>query len=102
MLPTVSSHFCCSIYMVWLLRLEHVTFCLQIFVQRSWTSVRVMSVEKRTELFKCVANDDLQKRRPFKECFKISKDLNLTLEQVSFDLHFDANLTSYGGICCRC
>lgn len=54
----------------------------EIFVQRSWTSVRVMSVEQRTELLKRVANDDLQKRMPFKECVKIAKDLNLTLEQV--------------------
>lgn len=54
----------------------------EIFVQRSWTSVRVMSVEQRTELLKRVANDDLEKRMSFKECVKIAKDLNLTLEQV--------------------
>lgn len=54
----------------------------EIFVQRSWTSVRVMSVGQRTELLKRVANDDLEKRMSFKECVKIAKDLNLTLEQV--------------------
>ncbi|XP_057830258.2 uncharacterized protein LOC131041249 isoform X1 [Cryptomeria japonica] len=54
----------------------------EIFLQRSWTSVRVMTVDQRTELLKRVANDDLEKRMSFKECVKISKDLNLTLEQV--------------------
>ncbi|KAH9323304.1 hypothetical protein KI387_017943, partial [Taxus chinensis] len=54
----------------------------EIFLQRSWTSVRVMSVDQRTELLKRVANDDLEKRMSFKECVKIAKDLNLTLEQV--------------------
>eukprot|EP01018_Ginkgo_biloba_P011372 Gb_30476 [translate_table: standard] len=69
----------------------------EIFVQRSWTSVRVMTVDQRTELLKRVANDDLEKRMSFKECVKIAKDLNLTLEQVlrvSYEKNRKARLLS--------
>lgn len=56
---------------------------IQVFSSRSWASVRVMTVEQRVELFKCMAHDNPQKKIPFNECIKIAKELNLTLEQVS-------------------
>ncbi|CAN1162161.1 hypothetical protein LINPERPRIM_LOCUS1322 [Linum perenne] len=52
--------------------------------QRSWTSARVISAEKRAELLKRIVNDSMN-RIPYKECEKIAMDLNLTLQQV---LHF--------------
>ncbi|KAH7653358.1 B-block binding subunit of TFIIIC domain-containing protein [Dioscorea alata] len=54
----------------------------EVFSSRSWASVRVMTVEQRVELFKCMAHDNPQKKIPFNECIKIAKELNLTLEQV--------------------
>ncbi|XP_077214427.1 uncharacterized protein LOC143849324 isoform X2 [Tasmannia lanceolata] len=54
----------------------------EVFLSRSWASVRVMTAHQRTELLKRVANDDPGKKIPFKECLKIARDLNLTLEQV--------------------
>ncbi|KAK2965595.1 hypothetical protein RJ640_008436, partial [Escallonia rubra] len=53
-----------------------------IFLFRSWASVRVMTADQRAELLKRVVDDDAGKKLSFKECEKIAKDLNLTLEQV--------------------
>ncbi|XP_049935440.1 uncharacterized protein LOC116260035 isoform X2 [Nymphaea colorata] len=52
------------------------------FNYRSWSSVRVMTSEQRAELLKRISNDEPEKRIPFKDCVKIARDLNLTLEQV--------------------
>ena len=52
---------------------------LQVFVYRSWASV--MTADQRAELQSRIAKDNHEKL-PFKECEKIAKDLNLTLEQV--------------------
>eukprot|EP00252_Welwitschia_mirabilis_P006392 TRINITY_DN17273_c0_g1_i1.p1 TRINITY_DN17273_c0_g1~~TRINITY_DN17273_c0_g1_i1.p1 ORF type:complete len:1948 (+),score=400.33 TRINITY_DN17273_c0_g1_i1:193-6036(+) len=54
----------------------------EIFLQRSWTSLRVMSVEQREELLKRIEYDNLEKRLTARDCDKIAKDLNLSLEQV--------------------
>ncbi|CAK9179892.1 unnamed protein product [Ilex paraguariensis] len=54
----------------------------EVFLFRSWASVRVMTADQRAELLKCIVNDGPNKKLSFKECEKIAKDLNLTLEQV--------------------
>ncbi|XP_052182207.1 uncharacterized protein LOC127794928 isoform X2 [Diospyros lotus] len=54
----------------------------EVFLSRSWASVRVMTAEQRAELLKRVFSDDPNKKFSFKDCEKIAKDLNLTLEQV--------------------
>lgn len=41
-----------------------------------------MTAEQRAELLKRIVNEDSNKKLSFKECEKIAKDLNLTLEQV--------------------
>lgn len=57
---------------------------LQLFLNRSWTSVRVMTTEQRIELLERVSNGDSDKKIALKDCVKIAKDLNLSLEQVVF------------------
>ena len=47
-----------------------------------------MTAHQRTELFKLVASDDLDKKISYKKCEKIAENLNLTLEQVCFVLAF--------------
>ena len=42
-----------------------------------------MTAEQRAELLKRVAKDDLGEKISYRDCEKIAKDLNLTLEQVS-------------------
>ncbi|KAD2021891.1 hypothetical protein E3N88_42009 [Mikania micrantha] len=54
----------------------------EVFLSRSWTSVRVMTAHQRSELFKLVANEDTNKKISFKKCEKIAENLNLTLQQV--------------------
>ncbi|XP_062008741.1 uncharacterized protein LOC133725476 isoform X1 [Rosa rugosa] len=49
---------------------------------RSWTKLGVMTAAQRDELLKRVVKDDPSEKLSFKECGKIAKDLNLTLEQV--------------------
>lgn len=61
-------------------------FISQVFLFRSWASVRVMTAEQRAELIKRVVQDELSEKLSYKDCEKIAKDLNLTLEQVSFRL----------------
>ncbi|KAL5579539.1 hypothetical protein UlMin_011981 [Ulmus minor] len=54
----------------------------EVFRNRSWASVRVMTADQRAELLKLVMKDDRTGKLSFKECGKIAKDLNLSLEQV--------------------
>ncbi|KAK9071149.1 hypothetical protein SSX86_009717 [Deinandra increscens subsp. villosa] len=54
----------------------------EVFLSRSWASVRVMTAHQRDELFKIVATEDVDKKISFKKCEKIAENLNLTLEQV--------------------
>lgn len=42
-----------------------------------------MTAAQRDELLKRVVKEDPSKKLSFKECGKIAKDLNLTLEQVN-------------------
>lgn len=41
-----------------------------------------MTADQRAELLKRIFNDNKNQKLPFRECEKIAKDLNLTLEQV--------------------
>ena len=54
----------------------------QIFIARSWTSIRVMNSEQNRKLVERLAAFAPKKKVPFVECVKISKELDLTLEQV--------------------
>ncbi|XP_057737936.1 uncharacterized protein LOC130955151 [Arachis stenosperma] len=54
----------------------------EVFRFRSWASTRLMTAEQRDALLKHVAKDDLGERISYRDCEKIAKDLNLTLEQV--------------------
>ncbi|KAL4560086.1 hypothetical protein LXL04_032234 [Taraxacum kok-saghyz] len=54
----------------------------EVFLSRSWSSVRVMTAHQRAELVKLVAGDDSNKKISYKNSEKIAEDLNLTLEQV--------------------
>ncbi|XAR49896.1 hypothetical protein NMG60_11004070 [Bertholletia excelsa] len=54
----------------------------EVFLSRSWASVRVMTADQHAELLKRIVNDDPLKKLSFEECEEIAKDLNLTLEQV--------------------
>ncbi|URD86352.1 hypothetical protein MUK42_27492 [Musa troglodytarum] len=53
-----------------------------VFHTRSWTSVRVMNTEQRIELLKRVNNVDPRKKISFKDCIRIARELDLTVEQV--------------------
>ncbi|XP_042430640.1 uncharacterized protein LOC122017169 [Zingiber officinale] len=52
------------------------------FQTRSWTSLRVMTAEQRTELLNRLNTVDSKKKISFKECIRIARELNLTVEQV--------------------
>ncbi|KAL5757388.1 hypothetical protein ACOSP7_019999 [Xanthoceras sorbifolium] len=54
----------------------------EVFIYRSWGAVRVMTADQRAELMRRIVKDNIHEKLPFKECEKIAKDLNLTLEQV--------------------
>ncbi|KAK6911874.1 B-block binding subunit of TFIIIC, partial [Dillenia turbinata] len=54
----------------------------EVFLFRSWASVRVMTADQRAELLKRVVKDDSSKKLSFRQCEEIAEDLNLTLEQV--------------------
>ena len=58
----------------------------QVFLFRSWASVRVMTADQRDELLKRVMKDDQSGKLSFKDCGRIAKELNLSLEQVNFIL----------------
>ena len=60
-------------------------FSPQTFLFRSWASTRVMTAEQRAALLDLVARRDLREKLSYRECGKIAKDLNLTLEQVICD-----------------
>lgn len=53
------------------------------FSSASWASLRVMTADQRAELLKRVVKDDLSEKLSYKQCAKIAKDLNLTVEQVN-------------------
>ena len=63
-------------------------FVLQVFLSRSWASLRVMTAGQRGELLRRIVMENPEKKLLFKECEKIAKDLNLTLEQVSLFFFF--------------
>ncbi|CAH9114788.1 unnamed protein product [Cuscuta epithymum] len=54
----------------------------EVFLSRSWASVRVMTSDQRAKLLKRVYKDCSKRKLSFKECEEIAKDLNLTMEQV--------------------
>ncbi|MED6195389.1 hypothetical protein PIB30_037403, partial [Stylosanthes scabra] len=54
----------------------------EVFRFRSWASTRLMTAEQRAALLKHVAKDDLGGKISYRDCEKIAKDLNLSLEQV--------------------
>ncbi|KAJ4717806.1 B-block binding subunit of TFIIIC [Melia azedarach] len=54
----------------------------EVFHYRSWASVSAMTAVQRAELLKRIGRDNVHEKIPFKECQKIVKDLDLTLEQV--------------------
>ncbi|XP_021860398.1 uncharacterized protein [Spinacia oleracea] len=62
----------------WLIDILH---RLKVCLYRSWTTVRVMKAEQRSDLLKRI-KDQQSKKLSFQECREIAKDLNLTLEQV--------------------
>ncbi|XP_078447120.1 uncharacterized protein LOC144716005 [Wolffia australiana] len=54
----------------------------ELFLSRSWASVRLMTAEQNAKLSHRLAAFAPDKKVPFVECVKISKELDLTLEQV--------------------
>ncbi|KAL5697292.1 hypothetical protein ACHQM5_030844 [Ranunculus cassubicifolius] len=54
----------------------------EVFLYRSWASVRVMTADQRAELLKRIVRDNPDKKISFSDCVKIANDLNLTIEQV--------------------
>ncbi|XP_021293853.1 uncharacterized protein LOC110423806 isoform X2 [Herrania umbratica] len=54
----------------------------EVFLNRSWASVRVMTADQRAQLLKRILKDNINEKLSYKDCEKIAKDLNLTLEQV--------------------
>ncbi|WOK98866.1 hypothetical protein Cni_G07578 [Canna indica] len=72
----------------------------EVFQIRSWTSLRVMTAEQRSELLEHVNNVDPKKKISFKDCIRIARELNLTVEQVlrvSYDRR-QSRLSSYSRI----
>ncbi|MCO5578626.1 hypothetical protein L7F22_032470 [Adiantum nelumboides] len=53
----------------------------ELFGARSWSSLRVMSMDQRIELQKRINADD-NKRLHYEECVRISRELSLSLDQV--------------------
>lgn len=68
-------------------------FVIQVFLSRSWASVRVMTADQRAKLLKRVFSGCSNRKLSYKDCAKIAKDLNLTMEQV-FILLFTIFLVS--------
>ncbi|KAH9562911.1 hypothetical protein CY35_05G096600 [Sphagnum magellanicum] len=54
----------------------------ELFGLRSWTSLRLMSLDQRIELMKRVEAGGIDRRITATECAAIAKNLNLSLEQV--------------------
>ncbi|KAI5056476.1 hypothetical protein GOP47_0028294 [Adiantum capillus-veneris] len=53
----------------------------ELFGARSWSSLRVMSMDQRIELQKRINADD-NKRLHYEECVRIARELSLSLDQV--------------------
>ncbi|PKU70118.1 hypothetical protein MA16_Dca020607 [Dendrobium catenatum] len=70
----------------------------QVFHRRSWSSIRVMTTEQRLELLKHFKTVDHTKKIPFSDCVKISRELNLTLEQV-LRVYYDKRQARVTGCC---
>ncbi|OEL15716.1 hypothetical protein BAE44_0023265, partial [Dichanthelium oligosanthes] len=49
---------------------------------RSWSSLRVMTTEQRLELQQRIMNVSEKGKIPFKDCVRIARELNLSVEQV--------------------
>ncbi|GAV82693.1 B-block_TFIIIC domain-containing protein [Cephalotus follicularis] len=60
----------------------------EVFFYRSWASVRVMTADQRAELRKRMVQENPNEKLSYKECEKIAKELNLSLEQV-LRVHYD-------------
>lgn len=45
-----------------------------------------MTADQRSELIKRIVKDNLNEKLSYRDCEKIAKDLNLTLEQVKYIL----------------
>ncbi|KAM7264039.1 hypothetical protein ACFE04_001722 [Oxalis oulophora] len=54
----------------------------EVFLFRSWSSIRVMTADQRAKLLKCITKENTNEKLTFQKCRAIAKDLNLTLEQV--------------------
>nr|CAD1843635.1 unnamed protein product [Ananas comosus var. bracteatus] len=54
----------------------------EVFHPRSWTSLRVMTAEQHMELLNRVTNVDREKKISLKDCIRIARELDLTVEQV--------------------
>lgn len=52
-----------------------------------------MTADQRAELLKRVVQDDVNEKLSYKDCEKIAKDLNLTLEQVSLSSNFNQRMS---------
>ncbi|XP_028554557.1 uncharacterized protein LOC110091869 isoform X2 [Dendrobium catenatum] len=70
----------------------------EVFHRRSWSSIRVMTTEQRLELLKHFKTVDHTKKIPFSDCVKISRELNLTLEQV-LRVYYDKRQARVTGCC---
>ncbi|XP_047341147.1 uncharacterized protein LOC124944847 [Impatiens glandulifera] len=54
----------------------------EICIPRSWSLLRVMTADQRAKLLERVDNADPNLKLQFKDCEKIAKELDLTIEQV--------------------
>ena len=57
----------------------------KLFGARSWSSLRVMSMEQRRKLHERIGFHD-NRRLPYEECVRIARELNLSLDQVKFSV----------------
>ncbi len=71
---------------------------VKLFGLRSWTSLRLMSLDQRIELMKRMEEGGIDRRITATECAAIAKNLNLSLEQVSFLADPHCWFTNHHGI----
>ena len=57
-------------------------FLLKLFGLRSWTSLRLMTLDQRRELMRRVEEGGLEKRMTVTECASLARELDLSVEQV--------------------
>lgn len=57
-------------------------FPFQVFHPIRWTPAKIMSSRQHTELRKLLKKDGFNRKISCKECVKIAKDLNLSVQQV--------------------